>query len=389
MLINNDVASSQTAHRQRRIAADEKVRTERIANETVVREGVVRQAGEAPTREEVSQFRALLQAQGRRNERAPETESKQPAPDMRTSTPAGSAEASKSGGELVASTNTAERFRALLQRAFTPVSSNQDGLAREDRPASLPRETKAPTETSRQTAAPDRAPAADDAAATAERARTAPDVERPRPPGEGVQAVSKDPAAPEEKRNPELKRQADSGDAESAQSLARKAADGETQVGAAARAARSNDESRDGGAMDAGSSQANLGSTPTPVSTDMAASMPPQRMADAAQQAQAATASGNVAPALAELVQKHIRQMLVSDPRSSRGRSREVLLRMQNDVLPGTDLWLTQTDGGWQLRADVRSRDAYDTLLANQDELVQRFADSALGKLSIEPVYHG
>ena len=57
--------------------------------------------------------------------------------------------------------------------------------------------------------------------------------------------------------------------------------------------------------------------------------------------------------------------------------------------VPGTDLWLTRTENGWRMRADVRSRDAYDTLLANQDDLIQRFADSALGELSIEPVFHG
>jgi hypothetical protein len=119
--------------------------------------------------------------------------------------------------------------------------------------------------------------------------------------------------------------------------------------------------------------------------SDMA---PPQQRTPDAPQQMAATA-GMVAPALAELIQKHVKQMLVTDTRGGGARSRELLLRMESDVLPGTDLWLTRTDKGWRMRADVRSRDAYDTLLANQDDLIQRFADGALGELSIEPVFHG
>lgn len=386
MLINNDVQSSQAAHRQRRLAADEKLRADRASTEAVAREGAVRQAGEAPTREEVAQFRGLMQ--GNRSER-PAENGKPPASGASASAQGG--ETPKFDGEL-AGLSTAERFRTLMQRAFAQVGDqggNEPGKG--EQPASPPRETRTAAEPERREAAPNTAPSQNaDAqrASGAERQRPASGAETPASRGDGTKSASSDGTTVDGKpRSGEHKRTADSGDAESAQVLARKAADGEAQVGAAARSARNSGGSEDGEGMEAGTAQAGPGSTPTPMPTEMAAApAQPQTLTAAPQQA--AAASANLAPALAELVQKHVRQMLVSDPRSGRGRSREVLLRMQNDVLPGTDLWLTQTENGWQLRADVRSRDAYDTLLANQDELVQRFAEGSLGKLTIEPVFH-
>lgn len=398
MLISNDVQSNQAEHRQRRLAADQKARVERASNDAaVVREGAVRQAGEAPSREEVAQFRGLMQTQGRE---PPKLDSGKPA----AAATSAQGEMPKFDGEL-ASMSTAERFRTLMQRAFATVGERKDDVAHGDH-APPSRDTAAPTQSDRRDAAPrDTSQTADarkggdsQRTANAERQPSAKAPEHPMPRGDaqksavagGAQksASADDSSAPNGKRVGDQKGAKEPDAIESAQALARKAADGETQVGAAARSARNDDESQGDGMGDSGS-QAGVGSAPTPTPTDMALPSQPQRMPDSAQQAQTAAASGNVAPALAELVQKHVRQMLVSDPRSSRGRSREVLLRMQNDVLPGTDLWLTQTSDGWQLRADVRSRDAYDTLLANQDDLIQRFADGALGKLSIEPVFHG
>jgi hypothetical protein len=384
MLINNDVQSSQAAHRQRRLAADDKLRADRASTEAVAREGAVRQAGEAPTPDEVAQFRGLMQANP--NERPAET-GKLSARDAQASAQGG--QTPKFDGEL-AGLSTAERFRTLMQRAFAQVGdqgANEAGKG--EQPASPPRETRT-AEPERREATPNAAQSQSaDAqrAAGADRQRPASGAETPAP-RDGAKSASGDGSVDGKPRAGEHKRTADSGDAESAQTLARKAADGEAQVGAAARSARASGGSEDGEGLEAGMAQAGPGSTPTPMPTEMA-SAPTQPQAMTAAPQQAAAASANLAPALAELVQKHVRQMLVSDPRGGRGgRSREVLLRMQNDVLPGTDLWLTQTENGWQLRADVRSRDAYDTLLANQDELVQRFAEGALGKLTIEPVFH-
>lgn len=380
-MINNDVLSSQAANRQRRHAADERARIDRIVTDTAVREGVARQAGEAPSREEITQFRNLMRSQGR--EDRPLDTGKPSAQDTRSPATAGSA---RFAGEL-AGMSTAERFRTLMQQAFAQVGEREAEPAQSEQPA-LPKEARQPSQEGKPEAQKPETQASDTARGVADAQARKPQEAADAKPAAGAEQAKpdEDAAAPGAKRG-ETKSKVGNGEAESAQQAARKAADGEAQVGQAARLAQGDDDTEDGEGTGSASSQAGAGGMPTPMSAEMAP-MPSPPQAMPAEVAQQAAASGSLAPALSELVQKHVKQMLVSDPRSLRGRSREVLLRMQNDVLPGTDLWLTQTDDGWQLRADVRSRDAYDTLLANQDELVQRFADSALGTLTIEPVFH-
>jgi hypothetical protein len=92
------------------------------------------------------------------------------------------------------------------------------------------------------------------------------------------------------------------------------------------------------------------------------------------------------APALAELIERHVRQMLVSETATS-ARGGDVLLRMSDAALPGTDIWLRRTERGWKVRADVRSRDSYDAIVAGSERLVKRFAEHGLGELDIESVY--
>lgn len=92
------------------------------------------------------------------------------------------------------------------------------------------------------------------------------------------------------------------------------------------------------------------------------------------------------APALAELIERHVRQMLVSETATGE-RGGDVLLRMSDAALPGTDIWLRRTERGWKVRADVRSRDSYDAIVAGSERLVERFAEHGLGELDIESVY--
>ncbi len=377
-MINNDVLSSQAANRQRRHAADERARFDRISTDTAAREGVARQAGEAPTREEITRFANLMRSQG--TSERPLDNGKPTVQDTR----AQANPQPRLAGEL-AGMNSAERFRALMQQAFAKVDDRGADAAADN--------TGDSTQDARPVPSDAKAQSPNDTKAT-EAARAAQDAQARQPTDETQPKLAADSPKPDKatdgadaQRGSEAKKTG-TGEAESAQQAAKKAADGEAQLGQAARVANGEDET-EGGDTGSASSQAGAGSGSTPMSADMA-QMPASQPQPAAQHAQQAAAAGHIAPALSELVQKHVKQMLVSDPRSQRGgRSREVLLRMQNDVLPGTDLWLAQTDDGWQLRADVRSRDAYDTLLAHQDELMQRFADSALGKLTIEPVYHG
>lgn len=98
----------------------------------------------------------------------------------------------------------------------------------------------------------------------------------------------------------------------------------------------------------------------------------------------APAAQAALALALAELIERHVKQLLVPDARSS-AQSREIMITLKNGVLPGTELWLSRTDKGWKLRADTRSPDAYRQLLDGAPQLIERFASRQLGELEIDP----
>ena len=96
------------------------------------------------------------------------------------------------------------------------------------------------------------------------------------------------------------------------------------------------------------------------------------------------TASGR---ALAEMLERHVRQCAVEGA-AGEGDG-QVLLRMSDATLPGTDLLLSRTAEGWRLRADVRSRDSYDAIREAGPSLARRFAEQNLGTLEIDPHFDG
>ncbi len=91
--------------------------------------------------------------------------------------------------------------------------------------------------------------------------------------------------------------------------------------------------------------------------------------------------------ALAELIERHVRQLAVGEAAGRDGEG-QVLLRMADATLPGTDLLLSRTSDGWTLRADVRSRSSFDAIREAAPELARRFAERNLGTLSIDPHFH-
>ncbi len=109
-------------------------------------------------------------------------------------------------------------------------------------------------------------------------------------------------------------------------------------------------------------------------------------MRDAATQTQLAAPTSNAA-AFADLIERHVRQMAVSSGVAGDGDG-QVLLRLADDTLPGTDLLLSKTADGWQLRADVRSRSSFDAIREAGPELARRFAERGLGQLSVDPRFH-
>lgn len=92
--------------------------------------------------------------------------------------------------------------------------------------------------------------------------------------------------------------------------------------------------------------------------------------------------------ALAEMLERHVRQLAVDGATSADGDG-HVLLRMSDATLPGTDLLLSKTADGWLLRADVRSRGSYDAIREAAPALARRFAEQDLGQLQIDPHYSG
>lgn len=116
-------------------------------------------------------------------------------------------------------------------------------------------------------------------------------------------------------------------------------------------------------------------------------------------QAQSALRDGAAAPpaapppvnpnAFAELVERHVRQLAVGGGAGSDASDGQILLRMSDATLPGTDLLLSRTETGWVLKADTRSRGSYDAIREAAPELARRFAEKGLGQLEIDSELHG
>lgn len=210
-----------------------------------------------------------------------------------------------------------------------------------------------------------------------------PKAEQRQPPN--PESVEKFRAAMEQKRDGEWQRQslqaqarqhARAGDAQAAEQQA-----GDVAVQAKGLADAVEDQARRRG-EDLGTSAQSL------QSADAAAMFQAQMaMRDGAQAAPAPPPAASP-QGLAELIEKHVRQLAV-DEGAARDSDGQVLLRMADATLPGTDLLLSRTADGWALRADVRSRASYDAIREAAPELAKRFAERNLGNLSIEPHFHG
>lgn len=92
--------------------------------------------------------------------------------------------------------------------------------------------------------------------------------------------------------------------------------------------------------------------------------------------------------ALADMLERHVRQLAVGPHGAGHDRG-QVLLRLNDATLPGTDLLLSRTASGWLLRADVRSRGSYEAIQDAAPQLARRFAARNLGTLEVEPHFHG
>lgn len=85
---------------------------------------------------------------------------------------------------------------------------------------------------------------------------------------------------------------------------------------------------------------------------------------------------------LADLLERHVRQLAVGS--GGAASDKEILLRLTDSTLPGTDLMLTKTASGWKLNGQIRSLDSYLALQDAGPRLAERFAERSLGVLEIE-----
>jgi hypothetical protein len=91
---------------------------------------------------------------------------------------------------------------------------------------------------------------------------------------------------------------------------------------------------------------------------------------------------------LAELIEKHVRRLLVSDDAAHGGRDARVMLRIGNGVLAGADLVLTRDESGWLLHADVADERQAEAMRESAPGLARRFAENGLGAIAIETASH-
>lgn len=86
-----------------------------------------------------------------------------------------------------------------------------------------------------------------------------------------------------------------------------------------------------------------------------------------------------------ELMTRHVQQWLVSEPtKAGAQEDQQMLLRMSDRVLPNTQIVLTRTLGGWNLKAQSSGQESLDLVSQSSDSLVKRFSAAGLGNLQVE-----
>lgn len=142
------------------------------------------------------------------------------------------------------------------------------------------------------------------------------------------------------------------------------------------------------GQQDAGTDNNGMGANSVEGSDLLAMMQAQSALREGASLPQAAPAAPMASgKALAEMLERHVRQLAVDGAAGADGDG-HVLLRMADATLPGTDLLLSKTADGWHLRADVRSRDSFDAIRDAAPALARRFAEQNLGRLEIDPHFN-
>jgi hypothetical protein len=95
----------------------------------------------------------------------------------------------------------------------------------------------------------------------------------------------------------------------------------------------------------------------------------------------ASTPAGASDPAVAQLMEWHIRRILASA--GSDRAADEIRIELSDAVFPGTALTLKRTPDGWHLAVTADNRHSLDELNRFAPALVERFAQASLGRLQV------
>jgi len=88
---------------------------------------------------------------------------------------------------------------------------------------------------------------------------------------------------------------------------------------------------------------------------------------------------------LADMIERHVRQMLVDvSSASAQGEGGQLMLRMSDDTLPATDLMLSRTEQGWSLSTESADAGTAAMIREAAPALVDRFEAMRLGALEVK-----
>ncbi len=106
-----------------------------------------------------------------------------------------------------------------------------------------------------------------------------------------------------------------------------------------------------------------------------------------ASQPAAAAGSGPASPAgqaaVVELIERHVRRMLISTEAEQVNGPRSLVLRLNDELLVNCDLKLERTEQGWQLDASSSDHGTIGLLTSEVPRLKARFASAGLGTLDV------
>lgn len=88
---------------------------------------------------------------------------------------------------------------------------------------------------------------------------------------------------------------------------------------------------------------------------------------------------------LADMIERHVRQMLVEvSTADARGEGGRLMLRLCDDTLPATDLTLSRTEQGWSLSTESADAGTAAMIRDAAPALVKRFEAMRLGALEVQ-----